>query len=297
VTDTWLRHTKFSPGFSEVSRNDEDYSNSEVKPLPGSDLYYAGLYLPPAVRHEIHVLEAGRRTVARIPQNCSDRGVAHVKLAWWRDEFERLNHASPRHEITLSLAPLAKANPELADMYIELVERVAESLAEPLLHSRADVMAAIRSLYGDIFRHIVLRGGVCELDTTDRLIDLACCIERAYELNDLRQHRRGSLLFLSHDVLSRYALTVDRVRHAANSTEIHDLLIDEFDDAGQALETACTGLSRSVRRQQRMLCTLAYILRRVLQLTVDDGCRVLEQRIELTPVHKLWIAWRTRWFG
>jgi len=34
-----------------------------------------------------------------------------------------------------------------------------------------------------------------------------------------------------------------------------------------------------------------------VQMTLDDGCAVLERRIELTPVHKLLVARRTRWFG
>ena len=272
-------------------------NNGEAAPQPGSDFYYASLYLPPAIRHEVNVLEACRREVARIPQTVSDRGVAHVKLAWWRDEFERLKHSSPRHQITRGLAALAATNPDLIDIFGNLVERVEASLSAPKLASRESVMDAIRDLYGDIFRQFVLRSGTYDLDTVTRLVDLACCIERAYELMNLRQHRRGGVMFLSQEVLARHRLSVDGVRQAASSAEIRDLLLDELDNASQALHTAWAGLPRALRREQRLLCTLARILQRVLQLTLDDDCPVLEQRIELTPVHKLWLAWRTRVFG
>ena len=271
--------------------------NEELAPQPGSDFYYASLYLPPAIRQEVNVLETCRREVACIPQTVSDRGVAHVKLAWWREEFERLKQSSPRHPITRGLAALAATNPDLIDIFGTLVEHVDASLSEPKLASRESVMDAIRDLYGDIFRQIVLCSGTYDLDTITRLVDLACCIERAYELTNLRQHRRGGVMFLSQEVLARHRLSVDGVRQAAISVEIRDLLLDELENASQALHIARAGLPRALRREQRLLCTLACILQRVLQLTLDDDCRVLEQRIELTPVHKLWLAWRTRVFG
>ena len=277
--------------------SDDDRANSAVTPQPGSDFYYASLYLPPTVRHEVSVLEACRREVARIPKTCSDRGVAHVKLAWWRDEFERLNQSAPRHEITRHLALIAAANPDLIDIYGALVERVDASLAEPNLKSRETVIDAIRDLYGPIFRQIVLRSGTYDLEITDRLVDLACRTELAYELTDLRQHRRGGPLFLSQEALARHGLTVDGVRQATSSAELRALLADEIDAAAQALSAAYDELPRSLCRQQRLLCTLVNIMRRVLRLTREDDCRVLEHRIELTPVHKLWIAWRTRTFG
>ena len=277
--------------------SDEDRANSAVTPQPGSDFYYASFYLPPTVRHEVSVLEACRREVARIPKTCSDRGVAHVKLAWWRDEFERLNQSAPRHEITRHLALIAATNPDLIEIYGALVERVDASLAEPNLKSRETVIDAIRDLYGPIFRQIVLRSGTYDLEITDRLVDLACRTELAYELTDLRQHRRGGPLFLSQEALARHGLTVDGVRQATSSAELRALLADEIDAAAQALSAAYDELPRSLRRQQRLLCTLVNIMRRVLRLTREDDCRVLEHRIELTPVHKLWIAWRTRTFG
>ena len=276
---------------------EESPSAAEVAPQPGSDFYYASLYLAPNIRHEVNVLEACRREVARIPQTCSDRGVAHVKLAWWREEFERVSDSSPRHKITRALAALAVTNPDLIDIFATFVERVDASLSEPKLASRAAVMDAIRDLYGDIFRQYVLVSGTYDLETVARLVELACCIERAYELTNLRQHRRSGVLFLSQDVLARHRLSVDAVRQAADSSDIRELVGDELENTLQALHSAWAGLPRALRREQRLLCTLASIVQRVLQLTLDADCPVLEQRFELTPVHKLWIAWRTRVFG
>jgi phytoene synthase len=47
------------------------------------------------------------------------------------------------------------------------------------------------------------------------------------------------------------------------------------------------------RRPQRAGIIMAAIYQTLLEEIRRDGCRVLAQRTSLTPVRKLWIAWRT----
>jgi phytoene synthase len=52
-------------------------------------------------------------------------------------------------------------------------------------------------------------------------------------------------------------------------------------------------LPREDRRAQRPGLVMAAIYRTLLREIRRDGARVLAHRIGLTPVRKLWIAWRT----
>jgi len=47
------------------------------------------------------------------------------------------------------------------------------------------------------------------------------------------------------------------------------------------------------RKAQRPGLVMAAIYRAVLEEIKRDGCQVLSQRTSLTPIRKLWIAWRT----
>ena len=47
------------------------------------------------------------------------------------------------------------------------------------------------------------------------------------------------------------------------------------------------------RKAQRPGLVMAAIYRALLDEIKRDGCQVLSQRTSLTPVRKLWIAWRT----
>ncbi|MCZ6895845.1 MAG: squalene/phytoene synthase family protein [Gammaproteobacteria bacterium] len=272
-------------------------SVTAIASAPGSDFYYASLYLPPRARSAVNVLEACRREITRIPQTCSDRGVAHTKLAWWRDEFKRLGEASPRHELTRGLSLLNAADDGLAEVFIELIEKTAASLQEPVFETREDVFEAIRDLHGAVFRRMILAVGDCDAAAMAALVDLACATELAYELRDLRQHRRGGLLYLAGDALGRHGLHVEQLRQVTDSAALGDLMDQEIEYAVARLDNAHAQLGRPARRRGRLFCTLARIIRRALVLTLEGGCQVLERRIELLPVHKLWIAWRTRITG
>jgi phytoene synthase len=47
------------------------------------------------------------------------------------------------------------------------------------------------------------------------------------------------------------------------------------------------------RKAQRPGLIMAAIYRTLLREIAADGCKVLSQRTALTPVRKLWIAWKT----
>jgi phytoene synthase len=47
------------------------------------------------------------------------------------------------------------------------------------------------------------------------------------------------------------------------------------------------------RASQRPGLVMAAIYRTLLDEIERDGCRVLNQRVALTPIRKMWIAWKT----
>ena len=58
-------------------------------------------------------------------------------------------------------------------------------------------------------------------------------------------------------------------------------------------ERALAALPPEDRRAQRPGLIMAAIYRTLLDEIERDGYRVLDHRIALTPLRKLWIAWKT----
>src|SRR5689334_12129241 len=61
----------------------------------GSSFYYSFLFLPPERRRAITALFAFCREVDDIVDECTDAGVARVKLAWWRNEVAAIYNGAP----------------------------------------------------------------------------------------------------------------------------------------------------------------------------------------------------------
>ena len=119
----------------------EEPAAIDLTPAAGSDFYYASLYHPPQVRHALHALEALRRELAAIPLDCSDRGVAHIKLAWWRDEITAIARRPARHALADAVAGVAPAE-AVRPALLAYLEALSDGLAEAPLATREDVLAA-----------------------------------------------------------------------------------------------------------------------------------------------------------
>jgi 15-cis-phytoene synthase len=260
------------------------------------DFYYASFYLPPLAQDMARTLEATRRAITDIPGSCSDRGVAHLKLAWWQTELQQLAQATPRHPSTRALQPLLKRDPAVLVIFEQLVVNTVAALNAAPLNNRSALLAHVQTQHGPVLDYYVSLGRPVNATARASLIDMGCVLELAYGLRGLRQHRRGAPLLLADEELRAAGLSVDAVRYAQTSSELRAVVAPHLDWVHAELVTRCAALPRALRRKQRLFTTLARCAAEALVLTKADNCSVLERRIEVLPLRKLWLAWRTaRW--
>jgi phytoene synthase len=74
----------------------------------GSSFYYSFLFLPPERRRAITALFAFCREVDDVVDECTDAGVARVKLAWWRNEVATVYAGAPQHPVAQALVPVVR---------------------------------------------------------------------------------------------------------------------------------------------------------------------------------------------
>ncbi|MEQ8233854.1 MAG: squalene/phytoene synthase family protein [Gammaproteobacteria bacterium] len=263
----------------------------EATAPPGSDFYYASLYYPPRVRATLNLVEALRRELLDIPASCSDRGVAHIKLAWWREELGAGSDGAARHHLARAVRDSV---PALLPVFHALADNVARGLGAAPPADDAALTALLESLHGDVVAALVAHAGGADDGTS---VALATLVERANALCALRQHRDGGWLYLSRTTLAAHGLDNAAVRHATHTSDLGALVDTEAAQLEAALDAAIGALPRTTRRRERLVVTLARIARARLALTRADGCAVLERRVDPTPVAKLGLAWRTRWWG
>ncbi len=83
------------------------------------DRYLATLYAPAALRPALFALWALDLQLGAVVTGATDAMVAQIKLAWWREALERLDHAPPPpepllSEIAATLLPMGVSGAELA---------------------------------------------------------------------------------------------------------------------------------------------------------------------------------------
>src|SRR5258708_5877429 len=104
---------------------------------------------------------------------------------------------------------------------------------------------------------------------------------------------RRSRVYLPLDELARFGLTATDIVHLHDSERLQHLIEFQIERAEQYYKQAFASLPNQDRKSQRPGLVMAAIYQTVLKEIRRGGCKVLDRRTSLTPIRKLWIAWRT----
>lgn len=269
-----------------------------VDPQPGiagSDLYYASLYRPPGERERVRLLDAIVREIAAIPLAVSDRGVARVKLDWWHTEAAALLDQQPRHELTRAYHQRFGSDRDIAPPLHALVTGLDRELGGERLTTRAAQISWFDETFGPVYRlYAPAPEPAVTVDET-ALVELARWIEMAYALLRIKALALRQLQRFPSDVLDGAGCNPNDFITGANAGAVVRFVTAESNYIGDALDSCRAQLPDALRTRARTLSTLATIVGRTLVEMRDDGCRVWQHQVTLTPLRKLWCAFRGRW--
>jgi phytoene synthase len=260
----------------------------------GSDVHYSLLFLPASARRAATAVYACMQEIAEIHDEARDPVVAHTKIEWWREEIIRLYDGQARHPVTRALAPVLDADGPQRDQFFALLNETARSFG-PMrypdfvaLHEHCHrIGAASTRLVASVL------GGTAA-PTHDALAALGAAMRLHEILGRVGQDVRRGRLFLPTEDLHRFEVPEHDILNARHSPAFEMLMAFEIERARQRLDDALAGLPASTHAARLPLLIRTALLRAQLDEIRRDGCRVLERRVTLTPLRKLWIAWATR---
>jgi phytoene synthase len=132
-----------------------------------------------------------------------------------------------------------------------------------------------------------------------RTLDYAGKLGVAFQLTniirDVGEDARRGRIYLPQDELARFGVAEADVLHTRSSPAFVELMQFETERARRWYDDALAALPAQDRRAQRAGLAMAAIYRTLLDEIARDGFGVLDRRIALTPLRKLWIATRTVW--
>jgi phytoene synthase len=130
-----------------------------------------------------------------------------------------------------------------------------------------------------------------------RTLEYAQALGTAFQLTnivrDVGEDARKGRIYLPMEDLRRFEVTEADVLARRRSDAFARLMAFQVERAEARYRQALSLLPAEDRRAQRPGLVMAAIYRTLLDEIRRDGYRVLEHRVALTPVRKLWIAWKT----
>lgn len=260
----------------------------------GSSFYYSFLFLPKPKRQAITALYAFCREVDDVADECSDAAIARTKLAWWRAEIANLYAGIPQHPVTQALADAVRDYNLAEEHFLEIIDGMEMDLDQNRYHDFKElhlycyrVASVVGLLSASIF-------GYRDRMTLKYAHDLGLAFQLTNIVRDVGEDARRGRIYLPLDELAQFGVSEDDILHSRESDNIRRLLEFQSDRAQEYYQRAFDQLPAVDRRDQRTGLVMAAIYRALLDEIRVGGCeKVLNQRVSLTPLRKLWLAWTT----
>ena len=259
----------------------------------GSSFYYSFLFLPRERRRAITALYAFCREVDDVVDEASDPQVAATKLAWWRTEIAALYEGKAQHPVTKALSPFTekfRISREHLDAIISGMEMdlsQARYLDWPGLEKYCHRVASVVGICAaGIF-------GYTDARTLEYARNLGLAFQMTNIIRDVGEDARKNRIYLPMDDMKQFGVTAADILNGRQTEAFANLMKFQASRARGFYEKAFAALPEADRRAQRPGLIMAAIYRALLEEIERDGFQVLKGKTSLTPVRKLWLAWKT----
>ena len=257
----------------------------------GSSFYHAFRLLPPARRDAITALYAFCREVDDVVDECSEPALAAIKLKWWDEEVDRAYDGRPQHPVGQALAGHVARFALPRQVLHEVVAGMAMDLSRHRYRDHAelaDYCYHAAGTVGILAAHVF---GFEDPATLDYARELGHSLQLINIVRDVREDAARGRIYLPQQELARFGVTEAEVLGNHDSDRLAALLADMARGAREHHARALALLPPADRAAQRAGLVMAAIYLATLDEIERDGFRVLQHRVHLTPLRKLWIAW------
>jgi phytoene synthase len=274
----------------------QDYVQQKAA-ASGSSFYYAFLFLPPTQRAAITAFYAFCREIDDVVDDMVDPSVASSKLAWWQAEVTQSFAGQPSHPVLQALMPLA------AEFQIEQhhLQSVIEGCQMDLTQTRyldypglQRYCHLVAGVVGEVAAQIF---GQTVPQTTLYAHKLGQALQLTNIIRDVGEDAGRGRIYLPVNELQQFDVKAHEILKRSYSERFTALMQFQARRAQGLYDEALALLPAVDRRAQKPGLMMASIYRALLREIERDNFQVLHQRISLTPLRKLWLAWKVQALG
>jgi phytoene synthase len=227
----------------------------------------------------------------------SDPGVAATKLAWWHNEVRQAFAGQPNHPVTQALMPLV---PEFGIEQASL-QSVIEGCELDLTQTRyldypnlTRYCHLVAGVVGEVSAKIF---GQTQTATTAYAHKLGQAFQLTNIIRDVGEDALRGRIYLPVTELQQFDVKAHEILNRLDSERFQALMQFQAARAHALYDEALAMLPADDWKNQKPGLMMASIYRTLLREIEAKKFPVLKQRVALTPLHKLWLAWKMQALG
>jgi phytoene synthase len=260
----------------------------------GSSFYYSFLFLPSERRRAITAVYAYCREVDDAVDEGSDPSVAEAKLQWWRGEVAALFERQPTHPVTRALLPFTDGPFGITrDRMLAILEGMETDLRQNRYLDFAALKRYAHLVAGVVGEISAAVFGYSDPRTLEFAGRLGLALQLINVIRDVGDDARRGRVYLPVDELQRFGVRATDLLNGRYVDGFVPLMRFQTERARATYRAALELLPAVDRRAQRPGLIMGAIYATLLDEIERENFQVLHQRVALTPLRKLWIAWRT----
>jgi phytoene synthase len=263
----------------------------------GSSFYYAFLFLPPRKRAAITAFYAFCREVDDVVDEVQDAGVAAQKLQWWRLEVARSFAGQAQHPVMQALMPLTQDFGITEDHLQQVIQGCDMDLRQTRYLDFAGLQTYCHLVAGVVGEVAARIFGQTESQTTVYAHTLGLAFQLTNIIRDVGEDALRGRIYLPMEDLQRFEVKAADLLQRRDSPAFQALMRFQTARAQDFYTQALAMLPPQDWRSQKPGLMMASIYRTLLHEIQAAQFPVLTQRVSLTPVRKLWLAWKMQALG
>ena len=244
----------------------------------GSTPYYSIRFSPKTTRDSLGFLFLWKQELESL-YSLSDPGIARIKLQWWTDQVSEKKGTS-EHPLASALAGIYKSSAEASNAFHLMVDANDQLLHRRSFETIDGYLDFCEKHGGSLARLLQLSSGH---DLTDKTTMIGSWISHVENIQLLGKRLRENINLIPNDMLRAASLPADQLLHSKKTT---DLLLTFHQSVSEKL----TYNLPAIRRSKSCLLKLYFLRSKLMKLIEDENMAVINQRISLTPIRKLWLS-------
>jgi phytoene synthase len=274
--------------------NAYNYCTLETK-KSGSSFYYSFLFLSNDKKLAITSVYAFCREVDDIVDECSELHIAEQKLNFWKNELELIYNGKPSHPVAIALQhtvnrfqlPKLWFEEILQGMFMDLQYQGYQTLEDLDIYCHC-VAGTVGKICASIF-------GYVHSQTLEYARELGIALQYINIIRDIGEDLRRNRVYLPEDFLKKYDISADNIlqQQITNKAQWLSMMTDFSKLAYFHYNTAMSHLNIEDRQNQVCGIIMGEIYLKTLRKIKKKKFAVLKQKINITPINKLWTAYIT----